>query len=222
MWIPEDSPHISITGLTGSGKSYLVRHGLLPLLPWDRVCVLDMKGGDDKTLIGLGKTVKQLPTWQRSMRSMVTKDEPYGNWYRLMVSEDIRRGQEQLHEAFTRMWREGEWFIVVDELRALVEVPGREGYGMVGWWNRFMMRGRSKSISVINLTQEPKWVPGLFYSQPSFSFVGRIEDEATHKRIAEIGSTKALLPHLSRIRKRTWLYTDNLEDERFFALSGLT
>jgi len=70
---------------------------------------------------------------------------------------------------------------------------------------------------MVNLTQEPRWVPHSYYTQSSFFFLGRVEDELSQKRIAEIGSSRALLEHLSRIRKRNWLYMDNEESDRFWA-----
>lgn len=219
--MPEETGHISIIGLTGSGKSYLVRHGILPLVKWDRVLILDMKG-DDRTLRGLGKPVKQLPTWQRSLRQMIMQDEPMGNWYRLKVFDNIDHAQLQVHEALSRIWREGEWILVVDEVRALIDTPSNGwGLNMGNWWNRIMMRGRSRGIGVINNTQEPAWVKSLFYTQASFTAIGKIEDVRAHKRIGEIGAHPGMIPHLPTIKNRRFLFTDNLEDERWFAKTGL-
>lgn len=220
LWQPDEAPHISIVGQTGSGKSYLTRHGILPLVKYDRVLILDCKG-DDPTLRGLGKPVTRLPTWQRSVREAFTKREPYDSWYRLKVDEDYARGHWQIDAALQRIWGEGNWYVVVDELRALVDSPANNGYAHKGFYGKMMMRGRSRGVCVISMTQEPKWVPGLFYTQPSFFFMGRVEDEAIHKRLAEIGSSKALFPHLAKVPKRKWIFTHNQEDERHFSLTGL-
>jgi hypothetical protein len=70
---------------------------------------------------------------------------------------------------------------------------------------------------MVNLSQEPKWLPSSYYTQSSFYWISRIEDEAVQKRITEIGSSRALLPHLQAIPKRRWIYMDNLDDDRFWA-----
>lgn len=218
LWVPEDNPHHSIIGLTGAGKSYLMRHGLLPLVQYDRVLILDVKG-DDPTLKGLGKPVKQIPTFTRTARELLQEQRPMDNWYRLVISDHLPTAQAQVARALGQVWREKNWIVVVDELRALIDSPARSGLGFAGVWGKFMRLGRSKRICMINMTQEPSWVPSAFYTQPSFLWLGRIEDERAHKRIAEIGSSRALFPHLARTRKRSWLYTDDLEDDRFFGLT---
>ena len=222
FWTASESPHHSIIGLTGSGKSYLVRHGILPLATWDRVLIIDVKG-DDPTLRGLGKPVTRIPhhIW-RSSRQLMQEKRPKDNWFRLVVTDQgLKAAHAQVHEAFKRVWTEGEWVVVIDEVRALVDTPSGMGLGHKGWWTQLMLRGRSKGISVINLTQEPSWVPSAFYTQPSFLWLGRVEDERAHKRISEVGASRGLMPVLPTIPKRKFLYTDNLEDERVFHLTGV-
>ena len=221
LWQTTDAPHHSVIGLTGSGKSYLVRNGILDLVKWDKVLIIDCKG-DDPTLRGLGKPVDRIPhrMW-RSAKQLMDEKRPRDNWYQLVVTENINAAHQQVHEAFSRIWGEGEWIVVIDELRALVDTPAGMGIGHKGWWNQLMLRGRSKGIGVINVTQEPAWVPSAFYTQPSFLWLGRVEDERAHKRISEVGASRGLMPVLPTIPKRKFLYTDNLENERVFHLTGL-
>lgn len=221
FWVANESPHHSIIGLTGSGKSYLVRNGILPLAVWDKVLIIDVKG-DDPTLRGLGKPVKRIPhQYLRTSKQLMQEKRPRDNWFRLVVTENIKEANRQVHEAFSRIYDEGEWVVVIDELRALVDTPAGMGIGHKGWWTQLMLRGRSKGISVINLTQEPAWVPSAFYTQPSFLWIGRVEDERAHKRISEVGTSRGLMPVLPTIPKRRFMYTDNLEDARVFHMTGL-
>src|SRR5690349_24944592 len=47
MWDPQNTPHHSIIGLTGSGKSFLAVNGILkPMCTWDRVLIIDSKRDD--------------------------------------------------------------------------------------------------------------------------------------------------------------------------------
>jgi hypothetical protein len=52
---------------------------------------------------------------------------------------------------------------------------------------------------MVSMTQAPRWVPSSFYDQPSFVWIGRINDERAHQRLREIGGLKR--PHLGIIQK---------------------
>ena len=216
-WEAREAPHISIMGQTRSGKSYLVRHGILPLCRWDRVLIIDVKG-DDKTLTGLGHPVRKLPGFTHGMKRLIREDRPGDNWFRLITHDDFAAAREQVGEAFERVYHEGDWVVVIDELRAITD-PRAPGLALKDHWERFILRGGSRGIATVNLSQEPRWCPGSFYTQSNFYLFSRLEDEAAHKRLSEIGSAKGLLPHITTIPRRWWLYMDNMDDsgDRFWA-----
>src|SRR6266700_1025369 len=61
LWDPfERNPHIAVFGTTGSGKSHLIRHGILPLRQYSRTLVIDMKDNRDSVWAGFGKPVTEL------------------------------------------------------------------------------------------------------------------------------------------------------------------
>lgn len=223
LWVVRDAPHMSVIGQTRSGKSYLVRHGILPLCKYDRVLFIDAKG-DDRTITGLGQVVDHFPTKaERNVRQSGRKwmhDDPVpmAQWYRLVTSEKTETAAKQVGHALESIRKEGDWIVVSDELRYLTDTR-EPGIGMLGEWSAIIMRGGSRGIGMISLTQEPRWVPGLFYTQPSFFWISRVEDEAAQKRIAEIGSSRALISHLNTIRRRYWIYTDSLEDDRYWGMT---
>lgn len=215
-WKAKTAPHISIMAQTRAGKSYLVRHGILPLCKNDRVLMIDVKGNDE-TLNGWGRPVRAIPARMRRS-SLIEKPKPGQNWFRLITYPDFDRAAEQVHEAFETVMKEGSWVIVIDELRAITD-PRAPGLNLKPDWERFILRGGSNDIATINLSQEPRWCPGSFYTQSNFYFISRIEDEAAQKRLGEIGSTKELVPHIRSIPRRFWLYMDNIAEtgERFWA-----
>lgn len=216
MWEIANAPHHSVMGQVGSGKSYLARFGILETCVWDRVLFIDCKG-DDPTLLGLGKVVNRFPSkLSRATRQLQRDDEREGNWFRLVTSADFGMAREQVGEALERVMSEGQWVVVIDELRAVTDTRA-PGLNLHPQWEALILRGRSRGIGVVNLTQEPRWVRGSFYTQSSFYWFSRVEDEAAQKRIAEIGSSRSLLEHLGNVPKRQWIYMDNLEDERFWA-----
>jgi hypothetical protein len=219
LWKAEFAPHHSIVGQNGSGKTHLIVHGLLPLAVDDRVLIIDNKG-DDPVLNAAGaKRVRQIP---RNMRRIILGDEkPKANWFQLVVYEELSRAQEQVAEAIQRVYKEGEWVVVIDETRALSD-PRSPGLGLQPELDRLWLRGRSRKIPVIASTQAPRWVPSSFYDQCQFVWCSRIRDDRAHQRIQEIGSmTKAHIPHIASIRKRRWLYMDDEEAETWVAETGV-
>lgn len=217
MWKVRDAPHHSVMGQTRSGKSYLTRYGILETCRWDRVLFLDGKEGKDPTVAGLGRPVQRFPSkGLRSGRQLMADDAPRDNWFRLVADRNVAIARDQVGEALDRVMVEGDWIVVVDELRWLCDFKP-PNLNLRAPWEEIILRGGGRGVGAVSLTQEPRWVPGAFYTQSSFYWFSRVEDEAAQKRVAEVGSSRALFDHLSIIPKRLWIYMDNLEDERFWA-----
>ena len=219
LWNAELAPHHSIMGQNGSGKSYLIVHGLLPLCVDDKVLIIDNKGDDPVLNASGAKPVKKLP---KNIRRITFDDgKPKAAWYRLVVSDNLAQAQDQVGNALGQVYKEGEWVVVLDETRAISD-PKSPGLGLQPELDRLWLRGRSRRIPVIASTQAPRWVPSSFYDQCQFAWCSRIRDDRAHVRIQEIGSmTKAYIPHIAAIRKRRWLYMDDEEDETWFAETGV-
>jgi hypothetical protein len=218
LWQPEFAPHHSIFGQNGSGKTHLIVHGLLPLCEGDNVAIFDSKG-DDPVLAQAGaKRVRQLPS---NLKRIMDNDEPKDGWYQIVIHEEVSRAQDQVGTALERIYKEGNWIVVLDETRAISD-PRSPGLGLQPLLDRMWLRGRSRHISVVAATQAPRWVPTSFYDQCQFAWCSRIRDERAHQRVMEIGSmTRAHIPHIARIRKRRWLYLDDEEEETWLAETGL-
>jgi len=218
LWVIRDAPHHSVMGQTRSGKSYLMRHGILDVCRFDRVLIIDCKG-DDTTLSGLGRVVNRFPSrLTRSARQLMSDKAAYENWFRLVISLDWSVARDQVGEALERVMEEGDWVVVIDELRVITDTRA-PGLNLAPQWEAIILRGGGKGVGAVNLTQEPRWVRGSFYTQSSFYWFSRVEDEAAQKRIGEIGSSRSLIDHMNRIPRRKWIYMDNLEDERFWGLT---
>lgn len=220
MWDPENTPHHSIIGLTGSGKSYLGINGIIrPMCPYDRVLIVDTKG-DDPIVSNAGKGVKELPTpaW-KTQEERKREDQ----WWRLTLSDNYREARNQVGTALQQIYKEGNWVIFFDEIRDITDPPGRtaSGLGLLPQVDRIYRKGRSKHISIVAATQAPRWVPPSFYDQSSFAWIGRLRDEIRQKRLLEIGGmSKKELPILASLQRRQWLLAaDNGE---FFARSVVT
>ena len=218
LWKPEIAPHHSIFGQNGSGKTYLMVNGLMPLCHHDNVLIIDNKG-DDPTLNKSGaKRVRALPS---KFRRTLDNDEPKDGWFQLVVHDEVERAQDQVGRALEQVYNEGNWIVFLDETRAISD-PRPPNLGLQPLLDRMWLRGRSRHISVVAATQAPRWVPTSFYDQCQFAWCSRIRDERAHQRVMEIGSmTRAHIPHIARIRKRRWLYLDDEEEETWLAETGL-
>lgn len=216
LWVPDQAPHHSVIGLTGSGKSYLITRGILPLVRDDNVLIIDNKGGDP-SLLGYGRPVRAIP----KHRKLSNERKPRENWFHLVAYDDWDRARDQVQRALDHVWDEGGWTVIADEIRACTD-PRKPNLNMGPMFDRMWLRGRSRKITVIAGTQAPRWVPSAFYDQCSFFWCGCVKDRRSQERIMEIGSlTRAHIPIIAGIRKRRFMYGDDEEDETFMAMTGV-
>ncbi len=167
------------------------------------MCVIDVKG-DDPTWAGFGKPVKAIPRFHWNNK------EP--EHYRLIVPEAVDEGKMVVTTALDRMYREGNWVIVVDELRALTD-PRPPNLGLQPLLDRVWLRGRSRELTLVAGTQAPRWVPSSFYDQPTHVFISRIRDTDVQKRAREIGGFDRSMDHvLNALPKQDWLYVGDSGD----------
>lgn len=206
-WDPENTPHHSIIGLTGSGKTFLMVHGILkPMCAMDRVVFFDTKGGSDKTLCdapAIPCSLLPRNTWGGGR--LGRQREPFDSWHRIVLSPKRGQAQYQVESTLERIWHEGNYVIAADELRYLTS-SRKPFLGMEGPITQLYTMGRSKHISLIAATQAPVWCPSSFFDQASFAWIGRIRDEVRQKRLLEIGGmTKKELPYIASLQRRQWL-----------------
>lgn len=200
-WKPKDSPHHSIISLSGGGKSFLATRGLLPMRGWRRTLIIDNKG-DDETLRDVGRSIRQVPRKDPYFRK---RQQPDSLWYRLMVSDDWGKAREQVKDALAQCYSQGNWTIFVDECRNLTD-PRVPSLNLRSYVEQIWLRGRSRGVEMVSMTQAPRWVPSSFYDQPSFVWIGRINDERAHQRLREIGGLRREhLPIIQKLQRREFL-----------------
>jgi len=213
MWDPKNTPHHSIVGLTGSGKSYLCVNGILrPMCSSDRVVLFDSKG-DDEVFSSVGRAVRELPrnTWYEKLGRR--RDEPMDHWWRIVIHEDKAKAQQQVFEALNRIHKEGNYVSVLDEIHFITATKHLKLEPQVDTLYRL---GRNRRNSVIACTQAPRYVVSSFYDQASFAWIGHIRDEQRQKRLLEIGGmSKKELPLISTLKRREWLLS--ADSGEFFA-----
>jgi len=226
----EPGQHITVITQTGGGKSYLVVRGLLtlPAIRHARVLMIDDKGRDRSTR-EWGSAIADYPLSLTAR--MRFRDRP--PHYRLVVpdwtwssrggrSAGVDHARQVVGHALDSFYREAEdpadegagedaqaSVVVIDELFALTasKPPSLDLAPLVvNLWRK----GRYRALSVIALTQEPTWVPGEAYSQPTHLYVGQILDGRRRDRLQEIGGdTDRIKEIVGRLDDHEFLFLGN-------------
>lgn len=95
--------------------------------------------------------------------------------------KDINR--EVFREALMRIYRQGGWTILINELRYISQRLKLDDELLLLW-----LQGRSEDISVVAEAQRPRWVPLEAFDQPEHLFFFRDSDGNNVSRIAELVS----------------------------------
>lgn len=201
LWDPyERNPHIAVFGTTGSGKSHVIRYGILPLRAYSRTVVIDVKDDRDSVWSGFGTPIDELP------RAFVsTGDGPARSRYRLIVNR--ADAQQQLRRAFDQLRDEGHCVVVVDESRSITE---REQAGLGSVVENLILEGRGIGITLIMGAQSTAWAVSALKDQPAALLIGQTRGMKQAKELAEIaGHGRELAATINRIPARQWLYADD-------------
>lgn len=227
----EPGQHISVITMTGGGKSYLIVQGLLklPVIAHSRVLMIDDKEGGDRSTrdwgsaiaeypLGLAQRVRlrerpphyrlEVPDWTWSSTSTHTRGAEHARavvgraldaWYREAEDPADERASEDAQASV----------VVIDELYALTanRPPSLDLAPLVV---KLWRKGRYRGLSVIALTQEPTWVPGEAYSQPTHIYVGQILDGRRRDRLQEIGGdTPRIKEVVAKLDEHEFLFLGN-------------
>lgn len=212
LWDPFAlNPHHAVFGTTGSGKSYLIRHGILALRPHARTLIVDVKADRDQTWQGYGQPVTELPPGFEG-----EGDGPAGMRYRLIV--DRADAKRQVRRALEQVRDEGHCVVVIDESRSVTE---REQIGLGSLVENLILEGRGLGITVIMGAQSSTWAVSALKDQPAALWVGRMRNAKQARALAEIAGYGRELDPVIRagIPPRHWLYADAWETDPILAIT---
>jgi hypothetical protein len=206
----ERNPHFAVFGTTGSGKSHLIRYGILPIRAHSRTVVIDVKDDRDSVWSGFGTPVTELP-----QAFAGTGDGPVKSRYRVIVNR--ADAQAQLRRVFDQIRDEGHCLVVVDESRSITE---REQIGLGSVVENLILEGRGIGITLIMGAQSTAWAVSSLKDQPAALFIGQTRGTQQAKALAEIaGHGRELAATIGRIPARQWLYADAWDGPGMLALT---
>lgn len=185
--------HVSLVGATGSGKSVcgielckIISHRRAKDGRPARVTVLADKPRDD--------TIMRLHT--RDKWPILKKWPPnYGQEHCIVwpkggsPSEMHKRHRAVFLPLLERVYQEGGQTVYIDEAAYFEDNPP-SGLGMRGTMSQFWRAARSNKVSMISATQRPTHVSRLMWSEPSWLFIFKVEDDEDLKRVAQLSGDK--------------------------------
>jgi len=207
LWDPfRRNSHIVVYGFTGSGKSHLIRYGILPLRRYSRTVVIDMKDDRDSTWSGFGTPVAELPP-------MFFDSGDFSRW-RIIV--DRSNPQSQLRRVLDQIRTEGHCVVVLDETRSVTE---REQAGLGSVVENLITEGRGLGVSMIMGAQSLAWATSALKDQPATMFVGQLGGEQPLAVAKLIGHGRELAATIRGLPEHRFLYHDRWPGGPMLALT---
>jgi hypothetical protein len=168
IWHPDAAPHHLLYGMTGAGKTTLVK-ALLGLCGYERVLVLDPKPQADPVWDGpdgephrWGLPVTDVP---RMFGAAADGGGPYKRWYRLMGRPDRADTARRFGEALAIIAAEGHCVLVLDDVREITRQ-----LRLAEAVDSCMNLGRSANVLAILCATETGYVSGR--AQAAMTWVG--------------------------------------------------
>lgn len=213
FWNPlEYNPHKGLLAPTRSGKSYLIRHGLLSIVPDARTVVIDVKPNGEKTWDNWGNDVTELkPGFGKG-------DDGTFN-YRIMLLPG-ERGKTQIKSLLDMLLIEGEVILIMDDSRKITaQYPS---LGLSGHVDELLTVGAGIGISVILAANSTVWATSTLRDQCGAYFIGNMQNEDERTKFAKIiGLPKEYRPALQSLSQRQFVYSDQFEGEMTLAITSL-
>lgn len=181
-WLPGE--HVTAIGDTGTGKSYLLAR-LVRLRKY--VVVFKTKPDPDDDTKWKG--------FHRTKRASALNDQRY-NW--ILLTPEYARQAREGWEMLERVWKQGGWTVVLDELWYAERIGLKEPI------ERLLTQGRSMGISVVLGQQRPVTTSRFAISQTTHLFCFRVEGR-DGKTVAE-STTPRILPELDALTGHDFAY----------------
>src|SRR5208282_2204928 len=167
------NPHQVFLAASRSGKSYLIRNGLMPLYKGSRTIVLDPKpaGGDrgwhglneiEELESGTGLGPDGTPIWRINLKS-----------------------KEHAARTLETIINEGCWVVVVDDSRRITEKPPG-GWGLSGQVDGLLSLGAAIEITVIIVANSVVWATSSLRDQAMVQWLGRTSNTDQRMRFLDI------------------------------------
>ena len=189
-----EGEHAFIAGITGFGKSYLVKR------------LADMR---EYVIIHDPKCEVYLPGYKRvdSFRKLQALD-PRKHPRAIYAPNRKEARDPHYHDLLFRfVYERTNTTLVLDELNFIA----MSRHDMPEWMFECYTRGRTRGIEIWALTQEPSWIPSVTRTQTKHRYCFYMADEAHQERMAGLlpglaPTTKGARERIASLQKRQFFY----------------
>lgn len=213
-WRPlEYNPHKGLFAPTRSGKSYLIRHGLLSIVPNARVVLIDVKPGGEPTWNGWGNQVTELsPGFGRG------SDGTFN--YRVMLLPGHEQGKDQIKRILEMILAEGETIVVMDDSRKITAHTPQLGFST--HVDELITDGAGIGITVILAANSTVWSTPTLRDGCGMYLMGHASNEDQRNLYSKIiGLPKEQREVFSKLPHRHFLYSDQYDGDLKLAITSL-
>lgn len=213
-WRPlEINPHIGFLAPSRTGKSYLIRHGILPIATGARTVLIDVKPGGERTWDGWGNDVTEIEP------GFGLGDDGTAN-YRVMLMPGADRGKTQVKRVFDTIMREGNCILVMDDSRKIS--ANSPNLGLAGEVDEILTDGAALGITVILAANSTVWSVSGLRDQCGTFFLGHMANVRQQKEFADVIDLPQMYREALRsIGRRQFLYSDYHDGELKLAITGI-
>ncbi|MGH3523517.1 MAG: hypothetical protein ACRDU4_12000 [Mycobacterium sp.] len=205
---------------TRSGKDHLIRWGILPVIPLERIVVLMTKRGagqygDDETWQGWGNLAGPA-----DLAPGFGRGDDGTPRYRIPLVPG-RTGPDEVKQLLEQLAAEGEVIVVIGDAGRLTDHKNSGGFGCERHITDMMREGAGIGLSVIACANSSNWAASGIRDQAAAVLIGR-SGAAMRDKFSEIAGLEGKSPArrvLDTLRPRWWLYTDHADGE---LLAGIT
>lgn len=200
-WDPfSNNPHQAWYGTSRSGKSYAIRQGILPIVKNDRIVVLDVKPGGERTWIEFGNTVE-------SLNPGFGKGNDGTPHYHMLL-----RNANQAKNFLDMIANEGSCIVILDDSRKITQTGA--GWNLGGEVDELLTIGAAIGISVIICANSTVWAVSGLRDQGGINWIGQMPNEDERKKvISQFGLPGGIIPILGNMPRRHFLYSDRYDGE---------
>jgi hypothetical protein len=222
-WQPRRrNPHHALYGLSGAGKSHLIRYGILPAAgPLAAVVVIDLKAGGDEVWDDWGTDVASISDIPSPIG--LGPGQPRRAFWRIVSDHGLTRGD--VLPAIERLALEGRVILVMDDASSIIEAQGqRAGMGLGGLVDKMLREGRSNGLSVILGLNSTAWAGAGAKALCGTLWVGYSPNSDMRSQFAAVAGlppdVRAALDPPAMVGRR-WLYStaDDAEGLQVLALT---
>lgn len=186
----KSNSRIFIAGKTGSGKTTLVKRVLYPM--YTRRVFWDIKCENSDLLVN-----SSLCRSPAELASTIKK----GKTSILYQPADI--SPEDFNRVCEILFNTGNFALFVDEAATVTEPNWIEP-----WHNQIMIRGRSRGVGIVNVTQRPRACHNTLISEAEHFFIYRLQLETDVAKIKTI-LPKKYLSEIYTLPEFHCFYSDN-------------